>query len=662
MSQPDAGASPAGVLVLSERLLVASHKGQAEQVVQLINKGAQVAVTKYGRGPLHLAAYRGHIEVVRILLKAGCDLDIQDDVSQTALHRAAVVGNSDVISALIQEGCDLDRQDKDGNTALHEVSWHGFSQSVKLLVKAGANVHSRNKVRNSSLHLACQNGHAQSAKVLLLGGARPDTKNQAGDSSLHVAARYNHQGVINILLGAFCSVSLRNQAGDTPLHVAASLNHRKSVRLLLEAGADSSACNTAGQTALDQARENNNPEVALLLTKAPQVQRFARGRSVRKRRERLKAEGRAQSVPRDQMLPSKDSASAADTHSSDHVDPNLTTMRRRSKQQGGSPHSPLPPHNYKAYQLYTLYRGRDGKVMQAPLNGCRCEPLISKLENQLEATKEEVRTEIQTVQELMNTKLGQMERTSQQQNRALDKLTVERVAAERSECIQRIEQRAQQEKQEATKRQGSVVGELKSWCLSKLHLMELRLGGDQRSPTPLRRSTSLTEGLTLTPSPGPRDPEDPERGPGAGGAPSHYFVVHTHRRTSHGRTRSKGAASGPPSAPAPGPRDLQTLEVFGAPGGGGGGPTGGGGAPGGCGGGPPGWEQEREGMHALEVSQLFFEAVSGQMERWYERKVEEARRLGDRRAEADRAALTERIGVLEDELRLLRTPGGGEQG
>ncbi|XP_059898371.1 ankyrin repeat domain-containing protein 6b [Gadus macrocephalus] len=549
----------------------------------------------------------------------------------------------------------------------------------------------------------------------------------------------------------------------------------------------------AGQTALDQARESNNPEVALLLTKAPQVQRFARGRSVRKRRERLKAEGRAQSVPRDQMLPSKDSASAADTHSSDLVGwkdaepaqsntrrsinrkqkekPSLSdpprrletrlgesAQRRRSKQQGASPHSPLPPHNYKAYQLYTLYRGRDGKVMQAPLNGCRCEPLISKLENQLEATKEEVRTEIQTVQELMNTKLGQMERTSQQQNRALDKLTVERVAAERSECIQRIEQRAQQEKQEATKRQGSVVGELKSWCLSKLHLMELRLGGDQRSPTPLRRSTSLTEGLTLTPSPGPRDPEDPERGPGAGGAPSHYFVVHadsspegekqrdaavspvvrpkerpaapsadprrpqaglqdveaaedgagrrgeggsqgwrrrgggsrasslsptterrfstrpdrrdpdrrdpdhktkTHRRTSHGRTRSKGAASGPPSAPrppsapGPGPRDLQTLEVFGAPGGGGGG---------GDGGGPPAWEQEREGMHALEVSQLFFEAVSGQMERWYERKVEEARRLGDRRAEADRAALTERIGVLEGELRLLRTPGGGEQG
>lgn len=41
-----------------------------------------VLCPQYGRSPLHLAAYKGHIEVVRILLKAGCDLDIQDDVSK----------------------------------------------------------------------------------------------------------------------------------------------------------------------------------------------------------------------------------------------------------------------------------------------------------------------------------------------------------------------------------------------------------------------------------------------------------------------------------------------------------------------------------------------------------------------------------------------------
>ncbi|XP_022626024.1 ankyrin repeat domain-containing protein 6 isoform X2 [Seriola dumerili] len=777
MSQQDA----AEVLALSERLLVASHKGQADNVVQLINKGAKVAVTKYGRSPLHLAAYKGHIEVVRILLKAGCDLDIQDDGEQTALHRAAVVGNSDVISALIQEGCALDRQDKDGNTALHEVSWHGFSQSVKLLVKAGANVHAKNKAGNTALHLACQNGHTQSSKVLLLGGSRPDSKNHGGDTCLHVAARYNHVAMIRILLGAFCSVSEKNLAGDTPLHVAAALNHKKTVRLLLEAGGDSRICNNAGETALDQAREHNNPDVALLLTKAPQVQSFVRGRSVRKRRDKLKAEGRAQSVPRDEMLPCKDNASAADdTQSSDraackHTEVTESNTRRgknrkqkekpfmseplrrretrhgeafhkrKGKLRGLSPHAAVPPHNFKAYQLYTLYRGKDGKIMQAPLNGCRCEPLISKLENQLEATKEEMKTEIHTVQDLMNSKMGQLDRKNKHQILALDKITVERVSAERSECLQRIEQRALQERLEAEKRQASLVSELKSWCLSKLQNMEFRFTGDPSS-TKLQRSSSVAEGLneadggaglTVLPaghgdsslcpelhhSPTLLDSSRGEASVAEGGPANHYFVVHVesspdcdkahnaevaspaaakrslssvqvvrpkersvicadpqrknkdlqdldivecgasggrghrasslspatehrcsssgeaglrdkergrdrgrrHKKLPQGRSKSKGAT---------GPR---ILEVFGDQ------PS------------DPTFAQERDNMHAMEVTQYFFEAVSTQMERWYERKVQEARWQANERAQADRAALIERIAYLEDELRLLRT-------
>ncbi|KAM9420502.1 ankyrin repeat domain-containing protein 6-like isoform 6-T6 [Salvelinus alpinus] len=774
MSQQD----EAAVLALSERLLVASHKGQADNVVQLINKGAKVAVTKYGRSPLHLASYKGHIEVLRILLKAGCDLDIQDDGEQTALHRAAVVGNSDVISALIQEGCALDRQDKDGNTALHEVSWHGFSQSVKLLVKAGANVHAKNKAGNTALHLACQNGHAQSSKVLLLGGSRPDSKNHVGDTCLHVAARYNHVSMLRTLLGAFCSVAEKNQAGDTPLHVAAALNHKKTVRLLLEAGTDSSIRNNAGQTALDQAREHNNPDVALLLTKAPQVQRFTRGRSVRKRRDKLKADRRAQSVPRDDMLPRKDSASAADdTPSSDRVarkhEPSLSEPlrrrgnkhgeKRRGKLRGSSPQPPLPPHNYKAYQLYTLYRGKDGKVMQAPINGCRCEPLINKLENQLEATKEEMKTEIHTVQDLMNNKMGQLDRKNKHQIRALDKMTVERVSAERTECQHRINQRAMQERQEGEKRQASVVNELKNWCMAKLQNIEVRFAGDPCN-TKLRRSSSMSEGLcevdpgglTVLPAGGPGDSAqclaphitdvtEGDRNTAATEDPSanHCFAVQVdsspdsdkhpkqaeisspttakflsqspqvvrpkerllgatehrrpyqelqdvallelgpssrssrsnnnrasslspaierhcssrqdkdldrerdrdrergrdkgkhHKRHSQGRTKAKVA----PVGQAEGTQTLEVFEERAVE----------------RGGGESSFAQERENMHALEVTQYFFEAVSTQMEHWYERKIQEARWQADQRAQADRAALLERITYLEDELRMLRT-------
>lgn len=32
---------------------------------------------------------------------------------------------------------------------------------------------------------------------------------------------------------------------------------------------------------------------------------------------------------------------------------------------------PPPPHEFRAYQLYTLYRGKDGKVMQVPAQPCQ---------------------------------------------------------------------------------------------------------------------------------------------------------------------------------------------------------------------------------------------------------------------------------------------------
>ncbi|XP_051511297.1 ankyrin repeat domain-containing protein 6-like isoform X2 [Myxocyprinus asiaticus] len=697
MTQQDASS----VRALSERLLVASHKGRTDHVVQLINKGAKVAVTKNGRTPLHLAAYKGHVAVVRILLAAGCDLDIQDDGDQTALQRAAVVGNTDVISALIQEGCALDRQDKNGNTALHEAAWHGFSQSLKLLVKAGANVHTKNKAGNTALHLTCQNGHAQSSKVLLLGGSRPDSNNNVGDTCLHVSARYNHVTVTRTLLGAICSVTERNHAGET---------------------------------ALDQARENGNSEVVLLLTKASQS--FTRGRTVRKRRDRMKTEGRAQSVPHDEMMHRKDSASPAhDTHGSDnslcrnetayvtekHENTNYkkkvkdgqslsdALMRRQNKHTDRKQKSKIErsvpstaPHNYKAYQLYTLYRDKDGKIMQAPLNGCRCEPLINKLENQLMATKEEMQSEIHTVQELMNSKIGQLDRKNKHQIQALDKITLERVSAERIQCLHRIDKRVTQERLEGEKRQTSVVNDLKNWCLSKIQSLETRLSGDPCT-TKLRLSSSLTDMLsdrephlhpTVPESSGGRasycaltnQPEAADGGETAAATTSaedrsaSYYVVDVdvtpdekqpsqNQSAPHSpckvrpKQRSR-VCSDPPRAQdqwqdsslvredvldnknlkkrcrqraktkpdtqtSEGSGDRQAAETS--------------------------FAQERENMHALEVTQYFFEAVTLQMERWYERKIEEARWQANQRADADRSALLERISYLEDELRLLRT-------
>uniref|UniRef100_A0A2I3GDN3 Ankyrin repeat domain 6 n=1 Tax=Nomascus leucogenys TaxID=61853 RepID=A0A2I3GDN3_NOMLE len=657
MSQQDA------VAALSERLLIAAYKGQTENVVQLINKGAKVAVTKHGRTPLHLAANKGHLPVVQILLKAGCDLDVQDDGDQTALHRATVVGNTEIIAALIHEGCALDRQDKAGNTALH---------------------------------LACQNSHSQSTRVLLLAGSRADLKNNAGDTCLHVAARYNHLSIIRLLLSAFCSVHEKNQAGDTALHVAAALNHKKVAKILLEAGADTTIVNN--------------------------VLRFSRGRSLRKKRERLKEERRAQSVPRDEVAQSKGSVSAGDTPSSEQAvarkeeareeflsaspEPRAKDDRRRKSrpkvsafsdptppadQQPGHQKnlhahnhpkkrnrhrcsSPPPPHEFRAYQLYTLYRGKDGKVMQAPINGCRCEPLINKLENQLEATVEEIKAELGSVRDKMNTKLGQMENKTQHQMRVLDKLMVERLSAERTECLNRLQQHSDVEKHEGEKRQISLVDELKTWCMLKIQNLEQKLSGDSRACRAKSTPSTCVDQSVVTAGPAAASDSSPPvvrpkekalnstatqrlqqelSSSDCTGSRLRNVKVQTALLPVNEAARSdqqagpcvnrgtqtkKSGKSGPTRHRAQQPAASST-----------------------CGQPPPAAGSEQTGPHirdtsqALELTQYFFEAVSTQMEKWYERKIEEARSQASQKAQQDKATLKEHIKSLEEELAKLRT-------
>ncbi|XP_077911134.1 ankyrin repeat domain-containing protein 6 isoform X9 [Halichoerus grypus] len=511
---------------------------------------------------------------------------------QTALHRATVVGNTDVIAALIQEGCALDRQDKDGNTALHEASWHGFSQSAKLLVKAGANVLAKNK---------------------------------------------------------------------------------------------------AGQTPLETARYHNNPEVALLLTKAPQgsvsagdtpssEQAVPRKEEAREDFLSASPEPRAkdnrQRKSRPKVSAFSDPTPPADQQPGRQKDAHAHNHPKKRPRHRCSP--PPPPHEFRAYQLYTLYRGKDGRVMQAPINGCRCEPLINKLENQLEAAVEEIKAELGSVQDKMNTKLGHMENKTQHQMRVLDKLMVERLAAERTECVTRLQQHSDAEKHEGEKRQMSLVDELKTWCMLKIQNLELKLSGDSRAsrtksvPSTCESSTGVDQSVVtagpvaasdsspqvVRPKEKAFNPTAPQRtqqelsssdctgsrlrnvkvqtallplkeaakcDQQAGPCVDRGTQTRKSGKSGQTRHRTQHPAPSTPCGPPPATGSEQTAP------------------------------HARDASQALEITQYFFEAVSTQMEKWYERKIEEARSQASQKAQQDKATLKEHIKSLEEELAKLRT-------
>ena len=74
-----------------------------------------------GLTALSLASFKGHIEIVRLLLDAGAHKDSQDRLGQTALMHASRKGHVEIVRLLLK-GALWNSQDRDGETALMHAS------------------------------------------------------------------------------------------------------------------------------------------------------------------------------------------------------------------------------------------------------------------------------------------------------------------------------------------------------------------------------------------------------------------------------------------------------------------------------------------------------------------------------------------------------------
>ena len=141
----------------------ASTVGRADRVRELLDEGASPAtVSQDGFTPLHLAAFFGHPETVRLLLDRGAEVDpvSDNDLRVRPLNSAAAGGHGKVVALLLEHGAAVDGPEGAGFTPLHVAAENGDVESARLLLAAGANPERHTDDGRSAADMASARGHA----------------------------------------------------------------------------------------------------------------------------------------------------------------------------------------------------------------------------------------------------------------------------------------------------------------------------------------------------------------------------------------------------------------------------------------------------------------------------------------------------------------------
>jgi len=134
-------------IIANQKVMAATEKGDAKAVQTLINDGEEVN-TVYphvntfsdGHTPLIVAARDNHLDIVKLLLAAGSEVDVFDWVFKGyPIHKATYNGRPDVLKALLSSdkmtGKVINVQGQiNGYTPLTDALWHGFEECANILL------------------------------------------------------------------------------------------------------------------------------------------------------------------------------------------------------------------------------------------------------------------------------------------------------------------------------------------------------------------------------------------------------------------------------------------------------------------------------------------------------------------------------------------------
>lgn len=214
-------------------LMLAAWKGRVKHVEMLLKAGAKVDLitANHNVTALTYAAYKGHDDIVRMLRKEGARCTLID---------ACYLGDVNIIKARL--GRDFGAANRHvglyGQKAIHAAVWRGHRDVVQILLNYETKVDVLSGKGRSPLGMAVELGHNKIAELLIDVGA--DLEMGISETPLVTAVEANNIKGAKLLLDAGAKVDATGSDWRTPLSIALFTRQWDMVELLLRQGADPS--------------------------------------------------------------------------------------------------------------------------------------------------------------------------------------------------------------------------------------------------------------------------------------------------------------------------------------------------------------------------------------------------------------------------------------
>lgn len=144
--------------------------GKVERVKSILKRKPKLLneFAPDGFQPLGLAAFFGHVEVVRFLLESGAEVDTpsQNGLKVSPLNSAAAGRHYEIALLLLERGANPNMRQADDFVPLHSAAQNGQIEMVKALIQYGADKDLKSADGRTARDFALENGHKIVAEVL----------------------------------------------------------------------------------------------------------------------------------------------------------------------------------------------------------------------------------------------------------------------------------------------------------------------------------------------------------------------------------------------------------------------------------------------------------------------------------------------------------------